>query len=69
MLLHHSEKDILLPGAEGALHIALVEKGEVEGPCLIHHPQLDQLQPPADPGQTVRDDPLELHGRARFLRV
>ena len=52
MLLHHSEKDILLPGAEGALHIALVEKGEVEGPCLIHHPQLDQLQPPADPGQT-----------------
>ena len=24
----------------------------MEGPRLIHHPQLDQLQPPADPGQT-----------------
>ena len=52
LFLHSSEKDILLPGAEGPLYIALVEKGEVEGTRLIHHPQLDQLQSPADPGQT-----------------
>ena len=50
LLLHSAEEDVLLPGPEGLFHIALVEKGEVEGAGVVHHLQLDQLQPLSDAG-------------------
>ena len=50
LLFHRTEEDVLLPGPDGPLHIALVEEGEVEGAGLIHHLHLDQLQPRPDAG-------------------
>ena len=51
LLLHHAVKDIFLSGPEGPLHIALVEEGDVQGPRLVHHFQLHQVQPLADAGE------------------
>ena len=51
LLLYHAVKNIFLSGPEGPLHIALVEEGDVQGPRLVHHFQLYQLQPLADAGE------------------
>lgn len=50
LLLDSAEEDIFFPGPEGFLYISLVKEGEVKGSGVIHHLQLDQLQPLADAG-------------------
>ena len=64
LLLHHAVEDVLLSGPEGPLHIALIEEGDVQGPRLVHHLQLYQLQPLADVGEA---GVLRHGGDAHFL--
>ena len=51
LALHLAIEDIVLPGQQGPLHIALVEKGQVQGAPLVHHGHLDQIQPLSDAGE------------------
>ena len=60
LLLHRAEEDILLPGPDRPLHIALIEKREIEGPGVVHHLDLDQLQALPDTGPS---GVLRGHGR------
>ena len=61
--LHLPVDDVGLPGAQGVLHVGLVEKGGGEAAGVVHQAGLHQLQPLADAGEPggLRHQQLQAH--------